>query len=92
MKKISRYFEKGADNASQNRESVVNLYYETEHRLEHLPETRVDYVEAGGKNYFSIELPVMAENYREVSREKMDYSGRQTVGHDRFYIGDGTEG
>ncbi len=91
IKKMNQYFEKGADNASQNRESVVNLYYETENRLEHLPETRVAYVEAGEKNYFSIELPVMAENYREVSREKMDYSGRQTMGYDRFYIGDGTE-
>ncbi len=91
IKKINGYLKKGADNASQNLESVVNLYYETENRMEHLPETRVAYVEAGGKNYFSIELPIMAENFREVLCEKLDYSGRQAMGNDRFYIGDGTE-
>lgn len=51
-------------NASQNRESIVNLYYKVKRLLDHLPETQVDYIKFDGKIYFSIKLPVMAEKIR----------------------------
>lgn len=56
------------NDVSQKRKSAVNLYYEAKQLLEELPEIKADYIktEITGKIYFSIELPVLAEQYKEV--------------------------
>ena len=65
LKKIDESLkEKDAEDTSQNRESIVNLYYKAEELLDNLPETQVDYIKSGEKIYFSIKLPVMAEKIR----------------------------
>lgn len=61
---ISGFLEKGGGEASQKYGSVVNLYQDTEYLLVHLPKVQVDYLKCGEKIYFSMELPVLAENVR----------------------------
>lgn len=67
MVKLRQSLQDEKRNISQ-KENVVNLYCEAKKLLEELPEIKADYIETKttGKIYFSIELPVLAEHYKEV--------------------------
>ena len=68
MTQLRQGLEDKEENVSQERKNVVDLYRETKKLLEELPEIKADYIRNGttGKIYFSIELPVLAEHYKEM--------------------------